>query len=122
MCGALKNVYAIYAGLLGLEKESDRWNSYIDSILDEMRAVLKENGAREETVDLACGVGDLKLTCAYPSRNYEFGDKLRHNPNYQPEKTVEGISALKRIKRGEIKVPKDVTVLRELMRISEKWA
>lgn len=122
MCGALKNVYAIYAGLLGLEKESDKWNSYIDSILNEMRAVLKENGAREETVDLACGVGDLKLTCAYPSRNYEFGDKLRHNPNYQPEKTVEGISALKRIKRGEIKVPKDATVLRELMRISEKWA
>lgn len=122
MCGALKNVYAIYAGLLGLEKGSEKWDLYIDSIVKEMKAVLAENGANPETVDLACGIGDLRLTCAYPSRNYEFGDKLRHDSNYQPEKTVEGVSALKRIKRREIKVPKDAVVLRELMRISEKWA
>lgn len=121
MCGALKNVYAIYAGFLGLEKGGAKWDAYIRNVVGEMRAVLAFNEARAETVDLACGVGDLKLTCAYPSRNYEFGDKLRVNPDYRPEKTVEGVSALRRIRRGEIKIPKEAEILRELIRISESW-
>ena len=121
MCGALKNVYAIYAGLLGLEKGSLKWKAYVSRVLDEMREVLILNGASGDTVDLVCGVGDLKLTCAYPSRNYEFGDKLRVNSNYRPEKTVEGVSALRRIRRGEIKVPKEAEILQELIKISESW-
>ena len=121
MCGALKNVYAIYAGLLGLEKGSAKWNSYIEKTLEEMREVLVLNGANARTVDLVCGVGDLKLTCAYPSRNYEFGDKLRLNAGYKPEKTVEGVSALAKIRRGEIKIPKDALVLRTLVKISKDW-
>ena len=71
--------------------------------------------ANPKTVDLVCGVGDLKLTCGYPSRNYEYGDKLRQDANYQPEKTVEGLSAIKRIKRGEIVVPKDAKYLLEII-------
>ena len=121
MCGALKNVYAIYAGLLGLEKGSAKWEDYIEKALAEMREILNLNEARGETVDLACGVGDLRLTCAYPSRNYEFGDKLRQDLHYKPEKTVEGVSALKKIRRGEIKVPEDAVILRELIKISAGW-
>ena len=122
MCGALKNVYAIYAGLLGLKKGSSKWELYIAAACTEMQSILKENEAKATTVDLVCGIGDLKLTCAYPSRNYEFGDKLRKDPEYKPEKTVEGVSALKRIKRGEIKVPKSATILKELIKVSDKWA
>ena len=122
MCGALKNVYAIMAGLRGLEPGTEEHRRYLKEVASEMKALLATNGAKAETVDLVCGKGDLKITCAYPSINYEFGCKLRENSEYQPEKTVEGISALKRIKRGEIVVPETVVILRELMKVSDKWA
>lgn len=122
MCGALKNVYAILAGLDGLEPNTKEHNRFLTEVAEEMKALLSANGARPETVDLVCGKGDLKITCAYPSRNYEFGRILRENPNAQPEKTVEGVSALKRIKRGEIKVPEKAAILRKLMKASDKWA
>ena len=114
MCGALKNVYAILAGFWGLERESYEWLQFIDGASTEMRRLLDVNGAKPATVDLACGIGDLRLTCGYPSRNYEYGDLLRQNSGYEAEKTVEGLSALKRIERGEIKVPKGLKLLEEV--------
>lgn len=122
MCGALKNVYAIYAGLKGLKRDTKEWKKYIKEASEEMKLVLKANGANSKTVDCYCGISDLILTCGYPSRNYEFGDLLRKNPNYKAEKTVEGISALKRIRRGEITVPAEAVLLKELVRISEEWS
>ena len=115
MCGALKHVYALQAGLLGLERDTKEWNEYIDKVCQEMKLVLEFNSAAPSTVDLVCGIGDLKLTCGYPSRNYEFGDKKRVNPDYRAEKTVEGISAVKRIVRNDIKVPKDAVILKEIV-------
>lgn len=122
MCGALKNVYAILAGILGLKRGTDAWNQFILETSEEMRSILTYNGAEAKTVDLVCGIGDLKLTCGYPSRNYEFGDLLRGNPDYQPEKTVEGVSALKKIKRGEIVLPDNLPHLSDLISRSEKWS
>lgn len=122
MCGALKNVYAIIAGLRKLEPGTEEHKKYLKDVAREMKILLAANGAKSDTVDLVCGKGDLKITCAYPSRNYEFGRILRENPEAKPEKTVEGVSALKRIKRGEIVVPEEVAILQELMEISDKWA
>ncbi len=122
MCGALKNVYAIMAGLRGLEPDTREHEAYLKSAAQEIKELLAANGAQPETVDLVCGQGDLRITCAYPSRNYEFGQILRKNPAAQPEKTVEGVSALKRIKRGEIIVPDNAIILHELMMESDKWA
>ncbi|MBQ6461021.1 hypothetical protein IKF88_00840 [Candidatus Saccharibacteria bacterium] len=122
MCGALKNVYAILAGILGLKRSGNDWKYFVEMAASEMKKILAFNGANPKTVDLACGFSDLKLTCGYPSRNYEFGDKLRKDPDYLPEKTVEGVSALKRIKRGEIKLPDNVPYLRDLISRSDKWA
>lgn len=122
MCGALKNVYAILAGMLDLQPGSVAHETYLIEVADEMRNLLAANDADAKTVDLECGVGDLRLTCAMPSRNYEFGQILRKNPCAEPEKTVEGISALKRIKRGEITVPDTAVKLRKLMTESTKWA
>lgn len=122
MCGALKNVYAIMAGLKGLEPGMAKHEEFLAEVAGEMQALLSANEANPETVKLVCGVGDLRLTCAYPSRNYEFGRILRENPNAQPEKTVEGVSALKRIKRGEITVPAEAIKLKELIARSDKWA
>ena len=114
MCGALKNVYAILAGLKGLRRETKEWLRFIDDASAEMRRLLDVNGADAKTVNMACGIGDLMLTCGYPSRNYEFGDLLRQNPKYEAEKTVEGLSALKRIERREIKVPEGLKLLKEV--------
>lgn len=122
MCGALKNVYAILAGLLGLKAGTALHEEFLLEAGEEMREILSANDANGRTVDLACGVGDLRLTCDLPSRNYEFGMKLREDQHYQPEKTVEGVSALKKIKRGEITVPKEAKKLRFLMEISREWA
>jgi len=115
MCGALKNVYAVQAGYLGLERDSDEWLDYIDKATGEMKAILELNDAKASTVDHACGIGDLKLTCGYPSRNYEFGDKYSHDSSYRPEKTVEGLSTLKLIKDDEIKIPANIVILKEIM-------
>lgn len=122
MCGALKNVYAVMAGLLNLKEGTNEHSKYLRDVAKEMKMLLDENGASGNTVDLVCGKGDLKITCNYPSRNYEFGQILRKNPKAEPEKTVEGISALKRIKRGEIKVPDGAVILKELIKRSEEWA
>lgn len=115
MCGALKNVYAIKAGMLGLSRQSAMWREFIREVVKEMKMVLVANGAEENTVDLACGVGDLKLTCGLPSRNYEYGCILRDNPAYEPTNTVEGLSAIKRIKRREIVVPEKARILKEIL-------
>ena len=115
MCGALKNVYAIEAGLRNLKRVSKEWNEYIIDVCKEMKLILKANGANQKTVDLVCGIGDLKLTCGYPSRNYEFGDKRRKNPKYRPEKTVEGFSALKRIMRREIVIPEGCPIMNQII-------
>ncbi len=122
MCGALKNIYAILAGLSGLKVGTDEHEKFLKDIEKEMKAVLALNGADPKTVDLVCGKGDLRITCAYPSRNFEFGDKLRSNPDYLPEKTVEGVSALKKVKRGEISIPEDAVNLKDLIKRSGKWA
>ena len=118
MCGALKNVYAVMAGFCGLQRESTEWNKYVEQATNEVKNILAANGAEAETAMLACGIGDIKLTCGYPSRNYEYGDKLRRNPDYQPEKTVEGLSTIQRIAKGEIIVPNDTPILKEIIK---KW-
>ena len=122
MCGALKNVYAIYAGLLDLKSGTKERENFLTEVAEEMKALLTANNARPQTVGLACGVGDLDLTCALPSRNFEFGQILRSNPKAKPEKTVEGLTALGKIKRGEIRVPDKAVKLKELIKLSNDWS
>lgn len=114
LCGALKNVYAIVAGRLGLEAGSEKWEEFIFAACDEMRAILIANGADPETVSLASGAGDLRLTCNCPSRNYEFGRILSSDPSAVPEKTVEGMAALSEIRAGKLIVPKEAVLLNEV--------
>lgn len=120
MCGALKNVYAIKAGMLDLQPGTKAHEKYLQAVAAEMKVLLAANDAEPETVNLNCGIGDLRITCYYPSRNYEFGQMLLVNPKVQPEKTVEGVSALKRIQRGEIKVPQGLKYLDEILKM-QKW-
>lgn len=121
MCGALKNIYALYAGYLNLKPGSSKHEQYLTEVAGEMKALLSANGAEPDTVDCECGKGDLRLTCDYPSRNYEFGQILMKDPKAQPEKTVEGLTALSKVKRAEIKVPETAVILEELIKTSEEW-
>ncbi|MBR5046206.1 hypothetical protein IKX73_01065 [Candidatus Saccharibacteria bacterium] len=121
LCGALKNVYAILAGLSGFEPDSFEYNDYLTHATREMYDLLKANGADPETVWLACGKSDLILTCSPPSRNFEFGQKIRKNPNSRPEKTVEGFTILKKIRAGELIVPDSAKLLKGLVERSAKW-
>ncbi|MBR5647739.1 hypothetical protein IKW73_02270 [Candidatus Saccharibacteria bacterium] len=121
MCGALKNIYALYCGLLGLEAGTPEHTKFLHETAKEMAEVLEANGAKAATIDCVCGKGDLKLTCNYPSRNYEFGQILRKNPKAVPEKTVEGLSALSKVKNGAIIVPETATKLKDLIDRSKEW-
>ena len=115
MCGALKNVYAIKAGVLGIKPGTKAHEKYLQTAAAEMKVLLAANGAEPETVDLNCGIGDLRITCYYPSRNYEYGQALRAGLKMGPSKTVEGLSALKRIKRREIIVPEGLEIISSIL-------
>ena len=77
--GALKNVYAIGAGIasaLGLGEES--LAVLVTRALAELRRLALAMGIPETTVYGLSGVGDLVLTCYSPrhSRNHNFGAAL----------------------------------------------
>ena len=96
LCGTLKNVYAIGAGY-----HSDSMNSiatFIEHAHNEIASYLHKHGADPHTSDLACGLGDLILTCTNEtSRNFTFGKRLRAGESIgsilEDLKTVEGYSA-----------------------------
>lgn len=115
LCGSIKNVYAIMAGMKGLQRRSAEWYDFIHKTNKEMRKLLLVNDADPNTADLECGIGDLKLTCGMPSRNFEYGQIYAVDPDYVPENTVEGLTAAHRIKRGEIVVPDDAVILKEVL-------
>ncbi|MBQ3352863.1 hypothetical protein IJG89_00740 [Candidatus Saccharibacteria bacterium] len=117
MCGALKNVYAILAGWLDLRRNSKEWNKYVNDVSEEMKTILSLNGANPQTVDLACGIGDLKLTCGLPSRNYEFGRRLRSGRAINSGETIEGLVAINRIQRGDIKTSRNLKYLKQIKEI-----
>ncbi|MDO4967301.1 MAG: hypothetical protein Q4E70_00840 [Candidatus Saccharibacteria bacterium] len=81
LCGSFKNVYAIGAGYWGLKYATPDFDDFINSVLNEMRLILMQNGGKPETANLSCGLNDLVVTCASPtSRNYDFGIKLNKDP------------------------------------------
>lgn len=122
LCGALKNVYAIMAGIRELNIHTDTGEGFLLNALHEMSDILQANGANPDTVKLYCGQGDLKITCGMPSRNYEFGLSINSDPTYINHKTVEGIDTLARIRAGEINLPINIPIMEELIERSAKWA
>lgn len=111
MCGALKNVYALGAGLKNLQSGTEPYEQYLANAADEMRALLLVNGANPETVDLNCGMADLRLTCSPSSRNYRYGQALRKSKKTSPSETIEGLTTLRRLKRGEIVLLNNLKIL-----------
>ena len=121
MCGALKNVYALWAGYCVLRPGTEAHEKYLSDVADEMRAMLLANGANPLTVGLYCGVDDLRMTCGPGSRNYAYGIELMESPKARPNVTVEGLAVLKRIEQGEINLPGNLPYLESLIMKSKEW-
>ena len=97
MCGALKNIYAIGAGYYSNSENMSA--TFMQHAHAEMQRYLVDHGAKSETAELACGLGDLILTCTNDtSRNFRCGVWLREGKSIEEItsqlKTVEGLTAL----------------------------
>ena len=75
ICGALKNVYAIAAGISdGLKLGDNARSALTTRALAEMTRIGTALGGKTFTFFGLAGVGDLFLTCSSPqSRNYQLG-------------------------------------------------
>lgn len=71
----LKNVYAIFIGLIDAKYNSaNTRHMFLTKALEEIRLLLKILGGNEESLYLSCGVGDFTLTALNDlSRNRTFG-------------------------------------------------
>ena len=121
MCGALKNVYAILAGMRKLVPGFPEWKDYLKIAAEEMCMILEANGASPKTVALACGVGDLAATCTPKSRNFQYGEALARGTQSVSNDTLEGVETLKRIRDGGLKIPDDAVNLKEILEKSQTW-
>lgn len=120
LCGSLKNIYAIRAGYYDVETNPKKRARMIAETETEMKQILKANGADPKTVDLSCGIGDLKVTFTSSSRNYRYGQNLKKDPNYQPTETTEGLTAIKSLKKSGIIIPEDAKIIRNI--INNDWS
>ena len=120
LCGALKNVFALGAGLRGLAMGTLEWKQYIKDANTEIITLLQANGSSPATDNNACGIWDLAITCSPSSRNFQFGLNIASGV-INPNETVEGLSALKRIRDDEIIVPENTPILHDLLKRSSAW-
>ena len=104
--GALKNVYAIIAGMaaaLGIGQNTI--SMLMTRSLAEMSRFAVQKGADPMTFLGLSGVGDLIATCSSPlSRNYRVGYELGHGKNLDEIVTelgqvAEGVNTLKLLKQ-----------------------
>lgn len=116
LSGALKNVYAIGAGIF-INKENSK--QYFSEVFFEMQGILKANGCNEDTATLSCGLPDLLLSSTPSGRNYMFGREIRNHPSsmVEPAGTVEGLTVIKSLKNfPEFVIPEDAKLILEIIK------
>lgn len=117
ICGSIKNVIAIAAGMLsGMGYPESTQSFLITESLNDIKELIKSLGGNPKTCLSYAGVGDLLLTCtSVKSRNFKFGVMIgkgmtREEKNiFLENNTVEGYYTLhsiyKLIKTNKIKMP-----------------
>jgi glycerol-3-phosphate dehydrogenase (NAD(P)+) len=105
LAGALKNVYAIIAGMaVALGMGENTRSMLITRALAEMTRFAVSQGANPMTFMGLAGVGDLIVTCSSPkSRNYQVGHALGQGLSLDEAVTrlgevAEGVNTLKVLK------------------------
>lgn len=117
ICGSIKNVIALSAGMLaGLKANDSTKAMLITEAMHDMEEILLSFGAKKRTVNSYAGIGDLLLTCtSEKSRNYKLGKMIGEKlPNEEIKKylettTVEGFYTLesiyKLLKHKKVSIP-----------------
>ena len=138
LCGALKNIYAIGAGLENVnvnlknavaasENKTEVNKTYFENVYEELKSFLAENGADPETAKLSCGLPDLLMSVAGNSRNYLYGKSLAENAkNAKSAETTknqtspnnplaEGVTAIESLKNSDLKIPETATIFKNIV-------
>ena len=105
ICGSIKNVIALSAGMLdGLGASDSTKAMLLTEAIHDMREIIKAFDGDKKTVLSFAGFGDLLLTCtSVKSRNFSFGKLLGEKrtkeeiKSYLENTTVEGFYTLKSI-------------------------
>lgn len=117
LCGTLKNIIAIAAGMLdGMGASESTKAMFLTESLNDVRILIKKLGGNEKTILSFAGFGDILLTAtSTSSRNYTFGRLIGSNASieekecYLNNNTVEGVYTLKSIygliKSKRVKMP-----------------
>lgn len=117
VCGSIKNVIALAAGMLdGLKANDSTKAMLITEAIHDMEEILDAFNCNPRTVLSYAGIGDLLLTCTSPkSRNYSLGKLIGEKPprtklkKFIDETTVEGYYTLESIYQllndKDVKIP-----------------
>ena len=117
LCGTLKNVIALAAGMLdGINASESTKAMFLTESINDTRKLIKKFGGNEKTIMSFAGFGDILLTCtSKSSRNYTFGKMLggeaskKELDEYLSQTTVEGVYTLESIygliKQKRVKMP-----------------
>ena len=116
VCGSIKNVVAIAAGMFGLGFSESTRAFLITEAMHDIKELLEKLECNPKTIMSFAGIGDLILTCSSPkSRNYRYGLLLGKRKSkeeieeYLKENTTEGYYTLLSIKgltkNRKIKMP-----------------
>ena len=117
LCGAIKNVLAIAAGILGGMDISDSTKAlFLTESLNDVKELIKALGGNKKSILSFAGFGDILMTCtSTTSRNYSFGLLIgkgasqKEIDEYLESTTVEGMYTLKSIhkliRNKKVKIP-----------------
>lgn len=101
ICGSIKNVMAIAAGILdGLNATESTKAMFLTESLHDIEEIIDIFDGDKKTILSYAGFGDIILTCtSTSSRNYSFGQVVASNNkedinNYLNNNTVEGYDTL----------------------------
>ena len=107
ICGAIKNVIAISAGILdGMGYPISTSSMFITESLHDIKDLIKALGGSKKTILSFAGFGDLLLTCtSVKSRNYTLGKIIGEGKSkeeidkYIESTTIEGLYTLMSIRK-----------------------
>lgn len=117
VCGSIKNVIALSAGMLaGLGANDSTTAMLLTEAIHDMREIIDAFSGNKQTVLSFAGFGDLLLTCtSVKSRNFSFGKLLGEKRSkeeiaeYLSHTTVEGFYTLesiyKLLKNKQVSIP-----------------
>lgn len=134
LCGALKNIYALGAGLYGETDSTAAPMSYLETAVAEMKQILELNHANPDTLRLSCGAADLVLSCTEKGRNFRFGRELKTAISevisekstsqniVNSAETIESITIIKSLENcPEFIIPKSANLINDIINTVKEY-